>query len=88
MKITTFFRFGIKTTAGLLLALGLTVPLLAQKKLSAVAVTVGDLGNPFFVQIAHGAEAQAKKLNPAAKFTAESSNYDVNERGWNHGSGS
>ncbi len=79
MKITTFFRFGIKTTAGLLLAFGLTVPLLAQKKLSAVAVTVGDLGNPFFVQIAHGAEAQAKKLNPAAKFT---------ERGWNHGSGS
>src|SRR5260370_41665510 len=80
MNITTFFRFGIKTTAGLLLALGLTVPLLAQKKLSAVAVTVGDLGNPFFVQIAHGAEAQAKKSNPAVKFTAESSNYDVNNQ--------
>src|SRR5260221_10707977 len=80
MKVTTFFRFGIKTTAGLLLAFGLTVPLLAQKKLSAVALTVGDLGNPFFVQIAHGAEAQAKKLNPAAKFTAESSNYDVNNQ--------
>src|SRR5258707_12102986 len=80
MKITTFFRFGIKTTAGLLLALGLTVPLLAQKKLSAVAVTVGDLGNPFFVQIAHGAEAQAKKSNPAVKFTAESNNYHVNNQ--------
>ncbi len=80
MKITTFFRFGIKTTAGLLLAFGLTVPLLAQKKLSGVAVTVGDLGNPFFVQIAHGAEAQAKKFNPAVKFTAESSNYDVNNQ--------
>ncbi len=38
MKITTFFRFGIKTTAGLLLALGLTASLLAQQKLSAVAV--------------------------------------------------
>jgi ribose transport system substrate-binding protein len=77
---TTFFRFGIKTTAGLLLALGLTAPLLAQKQLKAVAVTVGDLGNPFFVQIAHGAEAQAKKYNPAVKFTAESSNYDVNNQ--------
>jgi len=80
MNSTTFFRFGIKTTAGLLLAVGLTAPLLAQKKLNAVAVTVGDLGNPFFVQIAHGAEAQAKKYNPAVKFTAESSNYDVNNQ--------
>src|SRR5260370_13554038 len=80
MKITTFFRFGIKTTAGLLLAVGLTVPLLAQKKLSGVAVTVGDLGNPFFVQLAHGQEAQEKKYNPAVKFTAESSNYDVNNQ--------
>jgi ribose transport system substrate-binding protein len=80
MNITTFFRFGIKITAGLLLVVGLTAPLLAQKKLNAVAVTVGDLGNPFFVQIAHGAEAQAKKYNPAVKFTAESSNYDVNNQ--------
>src|SRR5712671_1367381 len=80
MKITTFFRFGIKTTAGLLLALGLTVPLLAQKKLNTVAVTVGDLGNPFFVQIAHGAQAAAKKINPSVKFQSESSNYDVNNQ--------
>jgi ribose transport system substrate-binding protein len=64
----------------LLLALGLTAPSYAQKPLKAVAVTVGDLGNPFFVQIAHGAEAQAKKYNPAVKFTAESSNYDVNNQ--------
>jgi ribose transport system substrate-binding protein len=80
MNITTFFRFGIKGAAGLLLALGLTAPLLAQKKLNAVAVTVGDLGNPFFVQIAHGAQAEAKKYNPSVKFTAESSNYDVNNQ--------
>ena len=41
-------------------------------------MTVGDLGNPFFVQIAHGAEAEAKKINPNVKFTAQSSGYDVN----------
>ena len=58
----------------------LTPSLFGQKKLNAVAVTVGDLGNPFFVQIAHGAEAQAKQFNPAVKFTAESSNYDVNNQ--------
>jgi ribose transport system substrate-binding protein len=77
MKITSLVRLGIKASVWLLLAVSLTAPLFAQKKLNSVAVTVGDLGNPFFVQIAHGAEAQAKKYNPAVKFTAESSNYDV-----------
>ncbi len=50
------------------------------KTLDSVAVTVGDLGNPFFVQIAHGAQDAAKKINPKVKFTAESSNYDVNNQ--------
>src|SRR6202022_1934242 len=39
-----------------------------------------DLGNPFFVQIAHGAQAAAKKINPNVKFQSESSNYDVNNQ--------
>jgi len=77
MKIISLVRFGIKSSVWLLVSLGLTATLLAQKKLNSVAVSVGDLGNPFFVQIARGAEAQAKKYNPAVKFTAESSNYDV-----------
>src|SRR5260370_15603658 len=80
IKKRSFPRFTIQSVAGLLLALGLAAPSYAQKPLKAVAVTVGDLGNPFFVQIAHGAEAQARKYNPAAKFTAESSNYDVNNQ--------
>jgi ribose transport system substrate-binding protein len=80
IKKRSFPRVTIQSVAGLLLALGLAAPSYAQKPLKAVAVTVGDLGNPFFVQIAHGAEAQAKKYNPAVKFTAESSNYDVNNQ--------
>jgi ribose transport system substrate-binding protein len=81
MNIRTPIRLGIKVTAaGAILITGLTATGFAQKKLNAVAVTVGDLGNPFFVQIAHGAEAQAKQFNPAVKFTAESSNYDVNNQ--------
>ncbi|HEV3210426.1 MAG TPA: ABC transporter substrate-binding protein [Chthoniobacterales bacterium] len=80
MKKTFFVRFGIQAVAGLLLAVGLAVPLYAQSKLKGVAVTVGDLGNPFFVQIAHGAQAEAKKVNPSVKFSAESSNYDVNNQ--------
>ena len=48
------------------------------KKLESVALTVGDLGNPFFVQIAHGAETKAKQINGKVKFSALSSSYDVN----------
>jgi ribose transport system substrate-binding protein len=80
MNISTISRSGINTACGLLLAISLTTPLFAQKKLNVVCVTVGDLGNPFFVQIAHGAEGAAKKINPSVKFQSESSNYDVNNQ--------
>src|SRR6202171_5875798 len=80
MNISTISRSGIKIACGLLLAVRLTPPLFAQKKLGVVCVTVGDLGNPFFVQIAHGAQAAAKKINPSVKFQSESSNYDVNNQ--------
>src|SRR3984957_3487781 len=80
MKISKISRSGTRMTCGLLLAISLTTPLFAQKKLNTVAVTVGDLGNPFFVQIAHGAQAAAKKINPSVKFQSESSNYDVNNQ--------
>lgn len=81
MSITTFFRVGIKTAVGVLVTGILTAATFAENTaLNSVAVTVGDLGNPFFVQIAHGAEAQAKEINPNVKFTALSSNYDVNNQ--------
>jgi ribose transport system substrate-binding protein len=82
MNMTTnkLGRFGIQTSLCFLFSVGLAAPVFAQKKFNAVAVTVGDLGNPFFVQIAHGAQGQAKKYNPSVKFSAESSNYDVNNQ--------
>lgn len=81
MSISTFFRFGSQTAAGLVLAGVLATPTFAEsKELNSVALTVGDLGNPFFVQIAHGAEAKAKEINDKVKFTAVSSNYDVNNQ--------
>jgi ribose transport system substrate-binding protein len=52
----------------------------ADKELKSVGLTVGDLGNPFFVQIAHGAAAQARTYNPDVKFTSLSSNYDLNNQ--------
>jgi ribose transport system substrate-binding protein len=73
-------KFGIGAVAAGLLLTGLTASAFAETKLNSVAVTVGDIGNPYFVQIVHGARAQAQKFNPAVKFTAESSNYDVNRQ--------
>ena len=81
MRITNLFQTRSLSIIGLLLAGFLTTQTFADnKKLSSVALTVGDLGNPFFVQIAHGAEAQAKHINDKVKFTALSSNYDVNNQ--------
>jgi ribose transport system substrate-binding protein len=80
MRIRNSNRFGIKIFCFLLLAAGVTAPVFAEKKLNSVALTVGDLGNPFFVQIAHGAQDQAKQINSKVKFTSESSNYDVNNQ--------
>ena len=80
MKTNRSIQFGIKTSLCFLFFVGLAAPAFAQKKLDHVAVTVGDLGNPFFVQIAHGAEAAAKKINPSVKFSSDSSNYDVNNQ--------
>jgi ribose transport system substrate-binding protein len=72
-------RLWKKAVLCFLLASFLMTPGLAQnKKLDSVAVTVGDLGNPFFAQIARGAEVKAKEINPAVKFVSESSGYDLN----------
>ena len=79
MKIIPFFRIRCLATIGLLLTgIAATHTFAETKKLDSVALTVGDLGNPFFVQIAHGAETKAKQINGKAKFSALSSNYDVN----------
>ncbi|HEY9620715.1 MAG TPA: ABC transporter substrate-binding protein [Crinalium sp.] len=49
--------------------------------LKGVGVTVGDLGNPFFVQIGHGAEAKAKQIGgDGTRVTVVSSGYDLNQQ--------
>ena len=71
----------LKAAFCLLVGAALVAPLhAADNELKSLAVTVGDLGNPFFVQIARGAESKAKELNPNVKFNSLSSNYDVNNQ--------
>lgn len=52
-----------------------------KDSLRSVAVTVGDLGNPFFVQIGKGAEAEAQRLGQGKiRTTVVSSGYDLNQQ--------
>ena len=60
--------------------LSLTTPVLA-KDLRTVGITVGGLGNPFFVQLAKGAEAKAQELGGGkVNATAVSADYDLNKQ--------
>lgn len=51
-----------------------------QKQIKSVGITLGSLGNPFFVSLAKGAEAKIKQLNPNAKVNALSADYDLNKQ--------
>ncbi|MDI3379913.1 ABC transporter substrate-binding protein [Xenophilus aerolatus] len=59
-----------------------TLPLAAQaqQQIKSVGITLGSMGNPFFVALARGAEAKVKQLNPNAKITALSADYDLNKQ--------
>jgi ribose transport system substrate-binding protein len=50
------------------------------KELKSVGVTLGSLGNPFFVALSKGAEAKAKEINPNVKVIATSADYDLNKQ--------
>lgn len=52
----------------------------SAKELKSVGITVGSLGNPYFVALSKGAEAEAKALNPAVKVTTASADYDLNKQ--------
>lgn len=52
-----------------------------SSKLTAVGVTVGDLGNPFFVQVGEGAKAAAQQIGgDGVRATVVSSGYDLNQQ--------
>lgn len=62
-----------------LVALLLGAATAQDAQLKAVGVTVGDLGNPFFVQIGEGACDKAREIGgQGVKCTVVSSGYDLN----------
>ena len=64
---------------GAALAAGLFSTAMA-KDITTVGITVGSLGNPYFVAAAKGIEARAKKLTPNAKIVAVSSDFDLGKQ--------
>ena len=50
------------------------------KDLKSIGITLGSLGNPYFVTLSQGAEAKAKQINPAVKVNSVSADYDLNKQ--------
>lgn len=60
--------------------IGLPTVSLAEGKLTTAGVTVGTLGNPFFVPLIKGAEDGLKASNPDVKITVIGADYDLNKQ--------
>lgn len=64
-----------------LTALGLTLAAtVSARELNSIGVTVGSLGNPYFIAMAKGVTDRAKAINPNVKVTAVSAEYDLNRQ--------
>ncbi|MDX8510703.1 ABC transporter substrate-binding protein [Mesorhizobium captivum] len=59
---------------------GLAVAPASAKDLNKVGISVGLLGNPFFVATIKGIEDAAKKINPKVEVTSVSADYDLNKQ--------
>ncbi|MER8414272.1 ABC transporter substrate-binding protein [Mesorhizobium sp. M1342] len=73
----------MKTIAKLLCGVALASLAIAPasaKDLNKVGISVGLLGNPFFVATIKGIEDAAKKINPKVEVTSVSADYDLNKQ--------
>ena len=51
-----------------------------DKTLESIGISVGLLGNPFFVATIKGIEDRAKEINPDVQVTSVSADYDLNKQ--------
>ncbi|MFO1039718.1 MAG: ABC transporter substrate-binding protein [Geminicoccaceae bacterium] len=61
-------------------ALAVATGAASAKDLNSIGITLGSLGNPFFVALSKGAEAKAKEINPNVKVNTASADYDLNKQ--------
>ena len=52
----------------------------SAKDLKSIGISLGSLGNPFFIALSKGAEAQAKKTNPNVKVQTVGYDYDLGKQ--------
>ncbi len=58
----------------------LTLSTAYARDLNKVGITMGTLGNPFFVTMVKGATAKAKEYNPKVEVISVSADYDLNKQ--------
>ncbi len=61
-------------------ALALSANIAAAKELKSIGISLGSMGNPFFVALAKGAEVEAKSVNPNVKITTVGYDYDLGKQ--------
>jgi ribose transport system substrate-binding protein len=61
-------------------ALAVCATAATARDLKAIGISVGSMGNPFFVALSKGAEFEAKKTNPNVKVTAVGFDYDLGKQ--------
>lgn len=49
-------------------------------ELNKIGISLGSMGNPFFVALANGAEARAKKINPNVEVLSMGYDYDLGKQ--------
>ena len=60
-------------------ALGL-IGTASAKDLTRIGISIGSMGNPFYVALANGATAKAKEINPNVDVIALGYDYDLNKQ--------
>lgn len=61
-------------------ALALTAAPAEAKELKSIGISLGSLGNPFFIALSKGAEAEARKTNPQVKVLTVGFDYDLGKQ--------
>ncbi len=69
-----------KLAISLSVAIALAAGAAQAKELKSVGISVGSLGNPYYVALAAGAEHAAKAINPSVRVTALGFERDINKQ--------
>ncbi len=66
--------------AALAMSVGIAAAPAAAKELKSIGISLGSLGNPFFIALSKGAQFEAQKVNPNVKITTVGYDYDLGKQ--------